>query len=148
MAVEDYLEAVDYGRTWAKGAYASDPRLVADTYIARGPCYAGFLDGKLLGVAGICLLWPGVGEAWAVPTEWGRRHGKHYHRAVRDGYRQIVTEQRLRRVHAWVDAEFWVGIRWAMALGFRVETPRLRGYGPQGQDFVLLSQFPSQKEPV
>lgn len=144
MTVDDYLVAVDHGATWAKGPYASDPTHVAKTYIARGPCYAGFLEGKLLGVAGICILWPGVGEAWAVPTDWGRRHAGAYHRAVRDGYRQIVAEQALRRVHAWVDAEFWAGIRWAMALGFRVETPRLRQYGPDGHDFVLLAQFPKE----
>src|SRR3990167_8540412 len=147
MTVQDYVQSRLDG---ADGPNADRQALTATgaVYLEGGPCYAGFLNGKLLGVAGIRLLWAGVGEAWAVPTEAGREHGRAYHRAVRDGYRQIVAQFHLRRVHAWVPADFWVGMRWAMALGFMPETAPLKGFGPQGQDFVLVVQFPNGKERV
>lgn len=143
MAVLDYVESVAGGPAWSEGAYAMDHAAVGAAYIARGPCYAAFLDGKLLGVAGIYLIHPGVGEAWAVPTEAGRCHGRAYHRAVRDGFRQIVAAYNLRRVQAKVLAGFWVGLRWAQGLGFAPEAT-LRRYGPAGEDFVLMAQFPGE----
>jgi hypothetical protein len=143
MAVADYEAAVRSGLPWPTGPFTPSPAKVAEACTASGPCYAGFLDGVLLGVAGVRIPWAGLGEGWAVLTEDGRKHGRIFHRAARDGFRQIVRDYQLRRVQAWVEAENLMAVRWAMAFGFEAETPRLKGYGPHGQAFVLFTHFPN-----
>ncbi len=33
---------------------------------AKGPCCSGMLDARVVGCGGIWILWPGVGEQWAL----------------------------------------------------------------------------------
>ena len=132
-----YLEAV------SGAPYEGDPEASAEVYYKAGPAWTGLVDGAVVACAGIMLLWPGLGEAWAVWTPRGRAHIRSIHRAVRDGMRDIVDDHHLRRVQAKVVEGFWEGRLWANHLGFNIEA-RMQKYGPNGETFDQLVYFPEE----
>ena len=114
------------------------------TLATSGPAFAGWDGDQLLGVAGVARGWPGVGEAWAILTDAGRRKPIAVCRMVRDGLSLCARAGRFRRVHADVISTFARGCRWVEALGFKAECV-LERYGPNGEDFIRYVMFPGGK---
>lgn len=109
-------------------------RLVDPAFYERGPAFSGFLNGTLLGCAGVVPLWPGLGEAWIVLSPEGRRH-RAWYRAVARILPSIAASGRFRRIQADVVREFEAGRRFVERLGFKYEFTMPK-YGPNGEDFV------------
>lgn len=110
---------------------------------AAGYAYSYFLDGELVGMAGIHCAYSGVGEAWAISTDKVNGARVSFHKAVARTIKDIVAAVPMHRVHCYVDATYPQGLRWAVSLGFRPEA-RLRKVGPQQQDMHVLSFFPGE----
>lgn len=133
---EHYLDA-------SRGLPVLGDRLETGQAFARtGPAWTGMIGDAIGGCAGIMILLPGVGEAWAVLTPLGCQHMRFIHRAVRDGLATIIREHGLRRVQARVLADFAPGRRWAAHLGFCVESRMLRA-APGGRDFLMCAMYPT-----
>jgi hypothetical protein len=133
--VEHYLEAVQ------GMPVIGDPTENGRCFERAGPAWTGMIGDAVAGCAGVALLSPGVGEAWAVLTPLGLGHMRWIHRAVRDALRAIIAEHRLRRVQARVIADFFPGRLWAAHLGFREES-RMFLAAPGGRDFIMCAMYP------
>lgn len=97
---------------WVEKAYA---------YEKSGPCYTGFVDGEVIACAGVHLLWPGCGEAWAVVTPKVYDNPLFFHRAVKNLLQHIINKHKLYRVQATVLDGFARGMKWLEVLGFECE---------------------------
>lgn len=91
-------------------------------------CWAG---ASVVACGGTIEVWPGRNLAWCLLT-----------RPALGGIRQItnaaaeVVATPLGRVEATVRADYPRGHRWMEILGFELETPLLKQYGPHGEDHV------------
>jgi len=89
--------------------------------------------GDVIMIAGVYPRWDGVGLGWAWLSRKWRGHAK-----------EITIE-----MHAWLNASgfhrieigvlagFKAGERWAKRLGFTLETPMARKWGPDGRDYSI-----------
>jgi hypothetical protein len=104
-----------------------------------GPGYTLYFNNGIVGVAGVMILRPGVGEAWALMCEGDYIEPLEFHRAVSKMLNSIISEYGLRRVQATTAKENG-NSRWLEMLGFKNETPEgLRQFGPNGETFFMYS---------
>jgi hypothetical protein len=89
--------------------------------------------------AGIQVGWPGFGIAWAVVGPVKDKRRLHY--AVAKGFAELVARHRLRRVEASVQQDIPQHVRWALLLGFQVES-EMPKWGPNGETFLKMVRFP------
>lgn len=93
--------------------------------------WTGIVDGRVLVCAGTIEQWPGRHQAWAYVAR-----GTLPHMAwITDEVKKAV-ERVKGRIEFTVRKDFAPGHRWARLLGFEVEAPLLRAYGPEGEDHV------------
>ena len=99
--------------------------------LERENSWTGVADGVPIACAGTIRQWPGRYMAWAY---LGKNTAPHM---VWITKQVIVQLEKLKgRVEMTVRSDFPIGQRWANMLGFEVETPCLRAFGPQGEDHV------------
>ena len=100
----------------------------------RGPAWTGWLDGRVIGVAGITLHWQGRAQAWcALAPGIPKPVWVGIHRAVATRLAQL-RELGVVRLEAETMRGFLAGDRWLRMLGFEYEGT-MRCYGPGGEDF-------------
>lgn len=98
--------------------------------------WTGVWSGDPIAAGGTMMQWPGRHTAWMfLPVDSGP-HMLWITREVARNLRNVVG-----RVEMTVRKDFEAGHRWAKMLGFDVETPLLRAYGPQGEDHVGYVRF-------
>jgi hypothetical protein len=108
--------------------------------LARGgPAYTAMVDGKVIGIGGVFVLWPGTGEAWALVSPGVKQHGLFFIRASRDYLDGIAREKNLERVQAAVQQDFDAGLKYIMALGFEYEGAMKRFFN--GKTFLRFAKF-------
>jgi hypothetical protein len=93
-----------------------------------------FVDGdEVLLVGGAIEMWEGRGVLWSLLS------GSIGHRfpAVHRLAQRFIAGLPFRRLEATVDVGFTQGERWVDMLGFRLETPCMRGYLPNGGDAAM-----------
>ena len=89
--------------------------------------------GRLICCAGIQELWHGRGNAWAfLSVDSGP-----FMLALVRAARRFLLQAPFSRIEAAVDCVFEPGHKLARALGFEVETTRLRKYCPRQRDHTL-----------
>lgn len=94
--------------------------------------YTGIVDGDVVFCAGTIAQWPTRHIGWALLHErLSRAHMLWITREVRAGLARVRG-----RIEFTVRTDFPQGQRWAEAIGFHVETPLLKAYGPEGEDHV------------
>ncbi|MGL4310284.1 MAG: hypothetical protein ACRCSU_07330 [Paracoccaceae bacterium] len=89
--------------------------------------------GEVLAVAGILPRWHGVGLAWA----WLGREWRREARAITERVAQELDASPYHRIEAGVRVGYGRGHRWMERLGFALETPIARGWGPDGGDYSI-----------
>jgi len=106
---------------------------------ANGPAFSAFADDELFIIGGINILWPGVGEAWAMLGTSYKKHGLFIHRNTVKYLANIVDTLKLRRVQAVVLASHWAGMEWVDRLGFEYEG-EMKAYF-QGETYLRYSKI-------
>lgn len=108
----------------------------AQTLVAQtGVGWAGVLDGRVIGCAGIAECWPGRAEAWTLLSEDAFDVFRHIHRVVR----RVLADCPWHRVEMKVDADHVAAIRWAEHLGFEREG-LMRKYTADQRDVFLYAR--------
>jgi len=110
----------------------------------RGPAYSAFSDGDLFVISGINILWPGVGEAWAMFGAGYEEHGFFIHRTVIRLLNRLADDFKLERLQAVVLKDHWAGIEWIDRLGFSFEG-ELRCYF-NGRDYLRYAKLYKNSE--
>lgn len=111
------------------GVFVPTPAVLAQ--VEQQNSWTGVVEGEPIACAGTVLQWPGRYTAWAY---MGRNTGPHMRwltKAVLDNLAGVKG-----RIELTVRADFPAGQRWARMLGFEVETPLLKAFGPLGEDHV------------
>lgn len=105
-----------------------------------GWSWTGIGRGKVVCVFGVRYIWPGLVEAWFVPSENMEDHV----RSILVGSRQLLGEvmalSDIRRMQIFVKVENTAAFRFAKALNFEVEC-KLRKFGPEGADYYSMARF-------
>lgn len=86
--------------------------------------------------AGVSMMWPGHGFAWAFFSAEARPHMRSITRFAA----QILDAQPYRRVHTTALVGFEPAKRWLEMLAFKVEAPCMKGYDVSGQDHALYAR--------
>lgn len=93
------------------------------------------VDGDVLAVAGIMPQWKGSGLGWSFLARGWRRHAKRITREVE----RYLRASEYHRIETAVKIDFAPGHKWAERLGFYLETPLARKWGPDGEDYSLYA---------
>jgi len=88
-----------------------------------------FHDGFPIAVGGTLQLWPGRHMAFCAIPQYAGRHMTAITRIAR-----ALMAAAPGRIEASVLVDFAAGHRWMKLLGFKVETPRMELYDPNGRD--------------
>lgn len=94
-------------------------------------------DGKVTICGGTFVLWPGRHQGWTYLNAHTGRHMLSTTRKVKE----LMKLAGPGRIEMTVRADFTKGHRWAKMIGFEVETPVLRAFGPEGEDHVGYVKF-------
>jgi hypothetical protein len=98
--------------------------------------WTGMIDGVVYVCCGTHTQWPGRHLAWAaLRKDSGPRMG-WITRECRK-----VLDRAAGRIELPVRTDFPEGLRWARLLGFHVETPLMKAFGPDGTDHVGFVRF-------
>lgn len=118
------LEAIHFG-------FEMTPETALDLEAIGGT--AAIINGRAVAVAGILPQWRGVGMAWA----WLGRGWRAEARAITAQVRAGLDASEFHRIEAAVKVDYDRGHRWMQTLGFTLETPLARKWGPDGADYSL-----------
>lgn len=118
---------------WINAAYVID-----GTELAREVhnSWTGVVHGSPIACAGTVTHWPGRHYAWAV---LGSSTAPHMRWITREVLRRL--DELKGRIEMTVLVDFKAGHRWAKMLGFEVETPCMKGYGPVGESHAMYVRF-------
>jgi hypothetical protein len=87
----------------------------------NGPAYSGFYGDEVVLIAGVNVLWQGMGEAWAMLGVKAHEHGMFCHRNTIKYLNSIQKDFKLQRIQAVVLKKHYAGIEWVDRLGFSYE---------------------------
>lgn len=105
-------------------------------FMATHPSWTLFYNGNPVCAGGYVPLWPGRYLGWAFLNTLTPKHMLPITR-----YSRKVMALPVGRVEISVRSDFAPGQRWAELLGFKIETPLLRAYGPKGEDHIGYVRF-------
>lgn len=118
--------------------YEMTPEMAAEAEVSGG--YAGIDDGgNVLAIAGVAQKWPGVGLGWAWLAKGWRKHARRITAEVIT----VLNQSDFPRIEMGVLCDFEKGHRWAERLGFEVETPCAKSWGPDGKDYTIYVRLKS-----
>ena len=101
--------------------------------LARSNAFAAVENGEVLGCGGVIEFWKDRASVWAILSGNCGPHFVKMHRAVS----KFLTLADYRRLEATADVNFGPGQRWLEMLGFRLETPVMKHYLPNGADAAM-----------
>lgn len=102
----------------------------------RQNSWTAVVDGDPIACGGTLKQWPRRHTAWTYMTAKTGPHMMFLTRTVKDVLKKVPG-----RVEMTVRYDFEQGHRWARILGFEVETPRLKNYGPESEDHTGYVRF-------
>lgn len=103
--------------------------------LERSNSWTAVAVGEPVAVAGTVQQWPGRHVAWAY---LGEDIGPRMLWITRETRKRLADVKG--RIELTVRMDFLPGHRWAEMLGFAVEHPCLKAYGPRGEDHVLYTR--------
>ena len=124
-----------YGKAYSE--VFTSPTGVHDGMASVGPAYTAVVDNKIIGCAGVVLMWEGTGHAWAVFGELFPKYSVFMSKAVRKILYNIIRDNGLARVETLVEATSERNMAWARFLGFKHEGTLVNYY--RGIDFEMVA---------
>ena len=109
-----------------------------EMYAQAGPAYTAIAYDQVVLCAGIMLMWPGVGTAWAVVSPLIERYRVSGSAAAMYGLKYLIDKYQFHRVQAPVYEKFDRGIRWVEFLGFKREGP-LEAFGRNRENYIMYA---------
>tara|TARA_B100000686_G_C16081772_1_gene614271 strand:- start:97 stop:537 length:441 start_codon:yes stop_codon:yes gene_type:complete len=106
----------------------------------HGPSYTALLDNNVVAIAGVQIMFPGVGEGWVFGTELIYAHKFFFAKSVKRMLGQIMNDYGLHRVQAVPLKTFEPGCRFLEWLGFKYEGELLK-YGPAKQNCLMYGRI-------
>lgn len=132
---------IDTFQPWHLEAIAMTPQIrqfidmrSVDIYM-NNPSYTALVNDVPVAMAGVIILWPGVGEAWSIMTENTLKYPFLIHRAVKRTLNDIIRNMKLKRVQSVCLKGFDRGCRWLEVLGFKFES-EMPLYGLNGETYI------------
>lgn len=104
------------------------------------PCKTGLVDGRIVGLGGITILWDGVGEGWLILTKDVLTRKVESYRCIYRLMLKLIEENKLRRIQAHVRTDFRQAIKMIEALGFEREG-LLREFCPDKCDVYMYARI-------
>lgn len=93
--------------------------------------YTGMVDGEVIACAGVVTQWATRHTCWALLGPTAPKHIRWITQEVRKVLAAVPG-----RIELTVRFDFPAGQKWAEMLGFEVETPCMKNFGPEGEDHV------------
>lgn len=93
------------------------------------------VNGAIIACAGWLTFWPGRHQAWAYMSPATGPHMRWLTRMCDEHARQLKG-----RIEMTVRTDFEAGHRWALMLGFTLETAVMKAYGPFGEDHAMYTR--------
>ena len=106
------------------------------------PGFACLIDGQVVVMAGITVLWPGVAQGYMVISPLIDPHT--YHQAIRQGIEAVRVQQGLWRFQVDINIGDPVEREWACLLGFHAEGV-MEKYDPDGSDCIRYARVWREK---
>ncbi len=94
------------------------------------------VDGEPMACGGTMEQWPGRHSGWTYLNKKTGRHMGSVTKRVRE-----LLDQVKGRVEITVREDFKPGHTWARMLGFEIETPVMKQFGPEGENHVGYVRF-------
>lgn len=94
------------------------------------------VDGEVIACGGTIEQWTNRHLAWAYLLPTTARRMALVTRAAR-----TMVERPKGRVEMTIVRGYEMGEKWAAMLGFTLETPVMKSYGPDGQDHSMWTRF-------
>ena len=120
--------------------WTGDFAALARTYATTGPAVTMRVDGEVAACAGICLFWPGMGEAWCIASALVERYPLRFCKAAREWLAAMESATRTHRVQAHVEAADTRALRWLAWLGFQ-EEGLCAAYGPHQENVYRYARI-------
>lgn len=98
-------------------------------------------DGSTVACAGLIPRWPHSAQAWAYLGAGRPQQFLFFHKRVL----QFLNVCPFARIEAFVRTDFDKGHRWAQLLGFALEAPRMKFYGPDRMDYSLYARVQHER---
>lgn len=108
---------------------------VAESLANAGQSFTAIEGNQVIAIAGIAPQWEGRAIAWALISEDAGKHFLAIHRAVKG----FLNQCDIRRIEAFVDADFEQGMKWMEMLGFENEG-LMRKFSIIGNDCYLFAR--------
>lgn len=122
-------------------AFMIGPSQKAEDYKTNCPGFTGRKNGEIVACGGVFILWPGVAEAWMMPTKLIRKEVRFVFRMVSNALQSLALGLDLHRVQAVALEGFPESGRWLKHLGFH-EEGQLERYGPNEENYTRYVWFP------
>ena len=110
-------------------------------YNEAGPVFSAFTDDWLLIViAGVGIIWEGVGVAWSLPSIYVDDYKVGFLKAIKSCLDKIIESNNLHRVQCYVHKDYVISQKYVEHLGFEREG-LLRKYGSDKADYYIYARL-------
>lgn len=141
---EDMLWVISHGikEIGLKAIPNDEMKTLAEEREKSGKCLTGWVDGEVVGVAGIDEVWPGITDVvdmWLMLTPYIDRHIVQGYKCILEGMKKLINENKLRRVQSYGRVDFPACHILFEHLGFNVEG-LAKAYTPDGVDCIMYAK--------
>ncbi|KKN78884.1 hypothetical protein LCGC14_0346560 [marine sediment metagenome] len=105
-----------------------------------GMCVTGWIDGQPECVAGIDIMWEGVGDVWLMITPFIDNHVKESYKCIRKGLKKLIKDHKIRRLQSYGRVDFPECHTLFAHLGFKVEG-LAKAYTSDGVDAIMYGKI-------
>lgn len=114
------------------------------TYLSNfaqsGLAFSGLHNGEIFGMFGLWQLWPGVAEAWLIPSRHLGRKTIPFHRGALRFFAHAARKMQVKRLQFTVHSLNVPACVWAERCYF-VREGTLSQYGPDGADYFMYARI-------
>ena len=111
-----------------------------ENYASAGMAFSVVDNGRISAMFGIWQLWPGVCEAWLIPSKHIGRKVVALHRGTLAFYEHVSQQMNMKRLQFSVHSSNATACVWAERCYFTREGT-MRSYGPDGADYYLYGRL-------